>query len=205
MPSLLQQILFLILPILGAITVHEYAHALSAFKLGDPTPKYFGRLSLNPIKHLDPIGTLVLFLTKTVGWARPVPINPFNFRDPRKGMLLVALSGPMANVIFGLLCAFLYRGLKPLSLGFFDPLLVMLKLSVGLNLGIALFNLIPIPPLDGSKILYGILPKRKDYLLFKLERYGFLILLVLVLSGLIGGVLYPLIQASVKFLIGESL
>jgi len=207
MYSTLQQILIMIVPVLGAVTVHEYAHGWVADRLGDPTPRLLGRLTLNPIKHLDPLGTLVFFLTRTIGWARPVPVNPFNFPDPRKGMALVALAGPASNVSLAILCALAYRGLSLSGLGggFFLPLLLMLKVGVVVNLGLAIFNLLPVPPLDGGRILMGILPRRKALLFSRMEPYGFLILLALIFSGVVGLVLYPAIQSGYRLLLGTSL
>lgn len=207
MPSTLQQLLLMVLPVLGAVTVHEYAHGWLADRLGDPTPRLSGRLSLNPLKHLDPLGTLVFFLTRTIGWARPVPINPYNFPDPRKGMALVALAGPASNFLLAALCALAYHPLASSGLGggFFLPLVLMLKLGVLVNLGLAIFNLLPVPPLDGGRILMGILPRRRASFFFRLEPYGFLILLALVFSGVVRLVLYPAIEAGYRLLLGPNL
>lgn len=200
----------MIVPVLGAVTVHEYAHGWVADRLGDPTPRLAGRLTLNPLKHLDPIGTLVFFLTRTIGWARPVPINPFNFPDPRKGMALVALAGPGANVLLAVLCALAYKGLVISGLiqdlgALFLPLALMLKIGVVVNLGLAFFNLLPVPPLDGGRILMGVLPRRRAWLLSRMEPYGFLILLLLIISGVVRVFLYPAIQAGYRFLLGQYL
>ncbi|RLA82956.1 MAG: site-2 protease family protein [Deltaproteobacteria bacterium] len=210
MYSTLQQIVLMVVPVLGAVTVHEFAHGWVANRLGDPTPRFSGRLTLNPLKHLDPIGTLVFFLTRTIGWARPVPINPFNFRDPRRGMTLVALAGPASNVLLAALCALAYRILISFGPtgglpGVLLPLGFMLRIGVVVNLGLALFNLIPVPPLDGSRILMGLLPRRKALAFARIEPYGFLILLMLIFGGVIRVVLYPAIKAGVNLLLGHPL
>lgn len=210
MYSAVQQILLMVLPVLLAVTVHEVAHGWMALRLGDPTAKLLGRLTLNPLKHLDPVGTLVFFLTRTIGWAKPVPINPFNFRDPRRDMAFVALAGPLANIALALLSALVYRGLllgglvdwfEPLFL----PLSLMLKMAVIVNLGLALFNLIPVPPLDGSRILMGFLPRREARALASLEPYGFIILVGLILLGVVRAVVYPVLYSLFGLFTGHPL
>jgi len=210
MYSTVQQILLMIVPVLLAVTVHEVAHGWMALRLGDPTAKLLGRLTLNPFKHLDPIGTLVFFLTMTIGWAKPVPVNPFNFRDPRRDMAFVALAGPMANVLLALLCALAYRGLVFWGLVerfelLFLPLSLMLRIAVIVNLGLALFNLIPVPPLDGSRILMGILPRKKARALVYLEPYGFIILVGLILLGVVRAVIYPVLYSLFGLFTGHPL
>lgn len=208
MHSTVQQILLTVLPVLLAVTVHEVAHGWMALRLGDPTAKLLGRLTFNPLKHLDPIGTLVFFLTRTIGWAKPVPINPFNFRDPRRDMALVALAGPLANVLLALLCASAYRGVVALDLVdrfeiLFLPIALMLRIAVMVNLGLALFNLIPIPPLDGSRILMGVLGRREARALASLEPYGFIILVGLILLGVVRAVIYPVLYTLFELFTGH--
>ncbi len=197
---------------MAAVTFHEVAHGWVADRLGDPTPRLAGRLTLNPIKHLDPIGTLVFFVTRMIGWARPVPINPLNFRDPRRGMMWVALAGPAANVVLAMGCGVLYRTLTSLPVSAASPfanvlipLVLMLHIGVVVNLGLALFNLIPVPPLDGGRILAGLLPRERAEVLSRIEPYGFLILLLLIFGGVVRIFLYPAIELGVKLLIGKTL
>ncbi len=200
-------------PLLAAVTVHEVAHGLVAYKLGDPTAKAAGRLSLNPIKHLDFFGTLAFVLTQAIGWAKPVPVDPRNFKNPRRDMMWVALAGPLANFALAAFCALLLRIfpylLYPLSLfgeqmlSFFGkPLLLMLALGVQLNVGLAVFNLLPVPPLDGSKILAGLLPRSLAYQYARLEPYGFILLLLLIFTGTIQKIILPAILKLSYFLRG---
>ena len=168
-------------PILLALTVHEYAHGWIAERHGDPTARYAGRLTLNPLSHLDPFGTLMFFMAG-FGWAKPVPVNPGNLRDPKRDMIWVSLAGPGANVLCALVFGMILRTARLLP-GVSQSEIVMsvLYLAVFFNLILAMFNLIPVPPLDGSKILMGLLPPRQEYRFRELERYGFLILMGLIL------------------------
>ncbi len=192
------RLIVLVPPILFAVTIHEVAHGWVAWRLGDQTAKAMGRLTLNPFKHLDPFGTLVFFLTQTIGWAKPVPVNPINMRNPQKDMIWVSLAGPASNILVAALSAFLIKhGLRPLSILLPDfiltPLALMIVLSVQLNIGLAVFNLIPIPPLDGSKILMGILPRELAIKYASFERWGFILLLILVFTGVTGRIIVPLV------------
>lgn len=212
MYSTLQQIVIMVVPVLAAVTFHELAHGLVADRLGDPTPRLAGRITLNPLKHLDPIGTLVFFLTRMIGWARPVPVNPLYFSDPRRGMMWVALAGPGANVTLAVACGLLYRAMVQLPLSPSSPLaavlvpsVLMLRIGVVVNLGLALFNLIPVPPLDGGRILMGLLPRDRAEILARMEPYGFLILLLLIFGGVVKVFIYPAIQWGVWLLIGKTL
>lgn len=209
----LTEFLILIPPLLVAIVFHELAHGWVAWRLGDPTAKSAGRLTLNPLKHLDPIGTLVLFLTQAIGWARPVPVNPTYFRNPRQDMMWVGLAGPGANFVLALVMALLYRTLPfwtslfyplwgPLGLKFAKGLSTMLFLGVQINVGLALFNLLPVPPLDGSRILAGALPPRLAYTYLRYEYLGFIFLLVLVFTGVIGKIILPMIIIFTHWLLG---
>lgn len=186
-----------------AIVIHESAHAFAADRLGDPTARIEGRISLNPIKHIDPVGTLLipglLLLSGTgfvFGWAKPVPVNPYNFRNPSRDRLLVALAGPASNLLLAVLFAFIYRMLSP---GTNLPMLV--ASIVLINLILMMFNLIPIPPLDGSAIL-PLVFKNNAPLLYKLERQGFIYLLgLLIVDNLTGGaILGLLVRTPVEFL-----
>ncbi|MBT9258350.1 MAG: site-2 protease family protein [Clostridiales bacterium] len=162
-----------------AFTFHEYAHALVATWLGDPTPRRLGRLSLNPLVHIDWIGLLLLFLVR-FGWAKPVPVNPGYFRHPRWGMLWVALAGPATNFVLAFLLAWLLVHLPWLQGGI---LLYMVRLAMIYNIALGAFNLIPIPPLDGSRILAAFLPEPMARAWDEFERYSWVLLLLLLLTG----------------------
>ena len=180
-PTIIARMVVLLL----AFTIHELAHAVSADYLGDPTPRRMGRITLNPISHLDPIGTLLL-LVSGFGWAKPVMVQPFNLRgNPRTSMALVAAAGPLSNIIMAILFVIPVRlnmvGLQFQSGGGILPSFEFLLFQlIWINIILALFNLLPIAPLDGSKILMGILPADLGAQLRWLEQYGFIILLVLV-------------------------
>lgn len=179
---------FVIIAAIFAITVHESAHGLAAYWLGDDTAKRMGRISLNPLRHIDPFGLLMLAIVK-FGWAKPVPINMRRFKNPKTGMALSALAGPAANVLLALLATILYHICARAvfaSGGEVWYYLALLFLYMQLiNAGLAVFNLIPIPPLDGSKIFAIILPEKAHTALMKYERYGFAVLMVLLFSGIL--------------------
>ncbi|MCK4579614.1 MAG: site-2 protease family protein [Candidatus Marinimicrobia bacterium] len=187
------QTLILLIPvILLALTVHEYSHGMVAYRLGDPTAKYAGRLTLNPLSHLDPIGTLMLVLVH-FGWAKPVPVDPRYFANPKRDMLWVALAGPASNMVLALISGLIirYANTNPalfMSSTLGHSLLAMIFLSLQINLALAVFNLLPIPPLDGSKILYGLLPPGYEHISYNLERYGPGVLFGLVIMGMVTGV-----------------
>ncbi len=202
MNQFISDLILLAPPLLLALTLHEVAHGYIAYRLGDPTAKALGRLSLNPLKHLDPIGTIAFFFIK-FGWAKPVPVNPGYFRDPKRDMLWVALAGPATNLLLAIISAALAKGLwfmassLPYSTtaeAILVPLNGMLIDSVWINLVLCIFNFLPIPPLDGSKILMGLLPNHMAASFRKLERYGFIIVLVLAFSGVLGKVIIPVIS-----------
>ncbi|MGI6656455.1 MAG: site-2 protease family protein [Desulfobulbus sp.] len=190
-------------PLLFALTVHEVAHGYVAYRLGDPTAKNAGRLTLNPLKHLDPLGVLAFIIMK-IGWAKPVPVNPWNFRHPRQDMLKVALAGPASNVVLAVASAALAHLFVniPAPIALLQPLVAMLAASVWINIALAVFNCLPIPPLDGSKVLMGLLPPESARQFAKLEPYGFFILLLLFYLGLISKVIMPIIQFSNTLLLG---
>jgi len=196
------EILLLIAPpILFALTIHEYAHAWMADRLGDHTARYAGRLSLNPLRHLDPIGTLMIFLVY-IGWAKPVPVNPLYLRDPKRDMIWISLAGPGANILGGLGCGLLLRLMNYLGLGHHGVLFEMILFGLFINLALAFFNLIPIPPLDGSKILMGLLPREQEVKYEAFQRYGFIILIGLILLGRVFNfpLLWFIIGPFVKYL-----
>lgn len=182
-------IIFLSLPpLLLALTGHEFFHAYVALRMGDPTAKYAGRLSFNPLRHIDPLGLIALILFH-FGWAKPVPVNPLHFTNYRQGMFWTTVAGPLANLImavfFGLVIRFLPA--QP-SNNFLLPLWLMAQLGMSYNLILFAFNLIPIPPLDGSKALFSILPNRYAALEYWLTRHGFFILIGLILLERLTGV-----------------
>jgi|Deesub1362B_J571_1020462.scaffolds.fasta_scaffold00010_154 Zn-dependent protease len=187
-------------PMLLAVTLHELAHGFVAYRLGDPTAKMAGRLTLNPIKHLDPIGTLVFVFTRMIGWAKPVPVNPLNMRDPKRDMIWVSLAGPAANILLAIVSAVFYHILVSLPMTnpfivnkIMVPLGMMLRLSVTINIGLAVFNLLPIPPLDGSKIVMGVLPYRQAVAYSRIEPYGFFILIALIFLRVTDFLIFPII------------
>ena len=180
--------LLLALPLLYSIIIHELAHGWVASRMGDQTARLMGRLSLNPLRHLDPVGTVMLFLFG-FGWAKPVPVNFHNLREPRKGMIMVSAAGIIANLMLAFLAVFLQRLLAPAPSSVLETLLYYMA---QINIILASFNLIPIPPLDGSKILMGFSPPRLQYALSRLEPYGFFILIGLLYLG----ALNPLISLS---------
>ena len=193
-----------LLAVLMAITFHETAHGFVAYKLGDPTAKNQGRLTLNPLAHLGPIGAL-LMLVAGFGWAKPVPVNPFYFNgDRNKGMMLVSIAGPATNLVLSFIAYFIYvAGNGFMTIPFVNTFLYY---CITLNIYLAIFNLIPIPPLDGSKILAGFLPKATAYkYLNTVEKYGFLILMVLILLNITDLFLVPIANAVLSlfsFLLG---
>lgn len=202
--NIIQQIAILAPPLLFALTFHELAHGYVAWNLGDPTAKNAGRLTMNPLKHLDPLGVIAFIIMK-IGWAKPVPVNPSYFKDPRKGMLLVALAGPGANLLLAIASALLVKlliAVQILPLFILRPVGSMLVASVWINIMLAVFNCLPIPPLDGSKVLMGILPPDMARSYEKLEPFGFILLLFLFYIGLLGKVIMPIISFANNLLLG---
>lgn len=202
--SIISRLIYTIPAIILALTFHEFSHAYSAYLFGDNTAKNAGRLTLNPLKHLDPFGTLLLIVAR-FGWAKPVPINPFFFGQKRKAKIaIVSFAGPFANLLMAVIAAFLI-GLQYTYFSSENYLYYFLIEFFQINLILAVFNLLPVPPLDGSNILYGILPDSFTSALSFLERYGFLILIILALSGALSVVISPVINFlanSIFYLVG---
>ena len=182
--SVLTDILLYVLPALICITLHELAHGLVADRLGDHTAREAGRLSLNPIRHMDWMGLLMMVVFH-FGWAKPVPVNMYRFEHPKRGMAITALAGPLMNVLITVVFLFLY-GLLFKPLGGTGFVLRTISATAYLSISLAIFNLIPISPLDGSKVLFSVLPDRQYATLMRYERYGMILMLLLVASGVLG-------------------
>jgi Zn-dependent protease len=208
----IQTIILLILPLMLAIILHEVSHGWVAGKLGDPTARLLGRITLNPIPHIDPFGSIlvpgILLLTGShflFGWAKPVPVNFGNLRGGRKSMALVALSGPVTNLLLAVISSIVYHltpgvGSPGLSGALILPIHLMARYSVILNLVLMVFNLLPIPPLDGGRIAVGLLPESLAIHLQRAERWGMLIVLLLIVSDLWTRVLGPVIYLFLRIL-----
>lgn len=202
--ALIQQILIYAIPILFAITVHEVAHGWVASKFGDQTAKLMGRLTLNPIKHIDPMGTIVVPVVLLMlggfifGWAKPVPVDWRNLRNPKQDMAWVAAAGPGANLLMLILWALLAKLIILLGAPATGPWSALEKMSyagIMINSVLMILNLFPVPPLDGSRVLTALLPPALAYKYNRLERYGLLIILVLLMTGYLGRILEPIITA----------
>lgn len=187
----------MIVPFLFAVTIHEFMHGFAAYKLGDNTAKDAGRLTLNPISHIDPIGLLVLVLTRMIGWAKPVPVNYYNLRH-KYGVAIVSVAGPLANLatafLSGIILKLLLVFAGSIPANIFEPLLIMAKYSLMINLALFIFNLIPIMPMDGARIIWNFLPRDKAEIYESTEKYYFIIILILILSGALSMVLSPIIK-----------
>ena len=207
-----QSLLLIAPPILIALTVHEYAHAYAAYRYGDDTARQLGRLSLNPLRHLDPLGTIMIFLVH-FGWAKPVPVNPSRLKNPKKDMLWISAAGPLANMGLAFLSGLLFRLLTASVVGDqlsggMDFLVFMLVMSLQINLALAIFNILPIAPLDGSKILSGLLPAKHEHIIHFLEHYGPFILIGLIIFGrvtgvsILGKIIWPFVEFFTKIFAG---
>ncbi len=203
------QFIILAPPLFLALTVHEFAHGYVAFRLGDPTAQREGRLTLNPLKHLDPLGTIAFFIFH-LGWAKPVPVNPAYFKDPQKDMLWVALAGPITNLALAVISALMVKAVVLLAQtipysamgeAILVPLSSTLIASVWINLVLGIFNFLPIPPLDGSRILAGVLPPDLARSYASIERYGFILLILLAATGVLSKLILPLINFANSLLL----
>lgn len=191
--------LFFIIGLVSAVTIHEFAHAWTADKLGDPTPRLNNRLTLNPLAHLDPIGTLSLLIAR-IGWGKPVPIDPYNLNHPQRDTAIISLAGPASNLVLAFILSLLVRLFPaPLLFSILFPMTVI-------NVGLAVFNLLPIPPLDGAKILVGFLPVQWGIKLEEnLNQYGLILLIFLIFpffgnESLAARIIYPVIEAILNLL-----
>lgn len=211
----IRHLLISALPVLIAITFHEVSHGLVANKLGDPTAKMLGRLTLNPIAHIDIFGTIILPLMLIVvtdgrfvfGYAKPVPINPMNFKNPKKDMAISAAAGPVTNLLLAI-CSFIIwkavltplAGLSPELVGekVLRPLTLIFQSGIVVNVVLAAFNMIPIPPLDGGRVLTGLLPYKQAAAFSKIEPFGFIIVLLLIYSGIANYIIMPFIVFFLK-------
>ena len=208
---IIRQIIISAVPILIAIILHEVSHGFVANKLGDPTAKMMGRLTLNPVAHIDLFGTILMPLLLLVstggqfvfGYAKPVPINPYNFRNPKRDMAISAAGGPLMNLVVALVSVIILKYLivpvangasEEVMIKIIKPMGMMLNASIQINIVLAAFNLIPIPPLDGGRVLMGFLPERQAHALGKVEPFGMIIVLVLLVTGMASVVITPLIK-----------
>lgn len=212
--NIMQRLAVWALPVLFAITVHEVAHGWVAQRFGDPTARMLGRLTLNPIKHIDPVGTLLVpalllyFGGFLFGWAKPVPVTWENLKNPKRDMALVALAGPTANLLMAILWAVVMK-LGLVLGGQLDwlarPLVYMGSAGISINVMLMVLNLLPLPPLDGGRVMSGLLPDRAAYTFNRIEPYGFFILLGLLATGVLGSIMLPvvnMVQGALFFIMG---
>lgn len=193
------EILYRLPAVFIGFSFHEFAHALVAYRMGDDTAKINGRLTLDPTAHIDPIGILMLILFK-FGWAKPVPINPGNFKNRKQGIILVSLAGPMMNFIIAIISLLTY-GLVYFKFGIENVILDGIMINIYfINIGLGIFNLIPLPPLDGSKILAGILPVKLEYKFYQYEQYSYILLLILIFTNVIDYILSPMFYYAEKLI-----
>lgn len=207
------KISIMLVPALMAITCHEVSHGFIADKFGDNTARYMGRLTLNPLKHLDIFGTLMIFIVG-IGWAKPVPVNFNNLRHPKTDMIWVAAAGPITNFLLAAVSAFALRAIAAINIDgamlpayrmAADPITLMLGFSVYINLLLAIFNLIPMPPLDGGRVAVGLLPYRQSLAFSRLEPYGMIIIIVLVFfTNIFSYIIMPILSAGVHLLAGPQ-
>lgn len=200
--SIIQKIVIYALPVIFAITVHEAAHGYAARHFGDMTAQNEGRITLNPLKHIDPFGTIILpALTIMLGgilfgWAKPVPVNFGRLRNPKKDMLWVAAAGPASNLVMAIIWALVLKSSVSMPDAIAVPLLLMAKAGVMINIVLMVLNLLPLPPLDGGRIAVSLLPNNLARSFAQLERYGFIILIVLLFTGILGKIMDPFIGAA---------
>lgn len=214
MDSMIQGIAIYALPVILAITLHEAAHGYAAKHFGDNTAELEGRISLNPMRHVDPMGTVVVPLTMFIvskltlgagflfGWAKPVPVDFEKLNRPKRDMLWVALAGPAANFFMALCWALVIKlGLALPESGFAKPMILMGIAGIKINILLMVLNLLPLPPLDGGRMMVSILPRRLAYYFSLIEPYGFMILVVLLFSGVLGAVIWPIMAEINKIIV----
>lgn len=207
MDSIIQNIAIYAIPVIFAITLHEAAHGYVAKHFGDLTAYAQGRVSLNPVRHIDPVGTILLPLVTLwlggilFGWAKPVPVNFAALRRPRQDMLWVALAGPGANLFMALLWGFIIKlGLSLPESDLANPMVLMGEAGIKINVILMVLNLLPLPPLDGGRVATSLLPPRMAYSFSKIEPYGFMILLLLLVTGVLGAVIWPFIAMAIQMI-----
>ena len=215
--NILRQLAISAIPILIAITFHEVSHGVIANRLGDPTAKLMGRLTLNPIVHIDLVGTIIMPFMLLVftngqfvfGYAKPVPINPMNFKNPRRDMAVSAAAGPVTNILLAVASQLILSliinpafALLPQNIGaaVLTPLSYMLESSIIINVVLAVFNMIPVPPLDGGRVIVGLLPHKQALSYSKIEPYGFIIVIILVVTGIAHKIIFPFIALLYTFI-----
>jgi len=205
--TLVQKIAVYALPVIFAITVHEAAHGYAARFFGDMTADRAGRISLNPLKHIDPIGTILLpALTLMIGgilfgWAKPVPVDFSRLRNPKRDMLWVAAAGPASNLLMALFWAFVINASPHAPASYSEPMALMGQAGVMINVVLMVLNLLPLPPLDGGRIAVSLLPNHLAYKFAQIERYGFIILIVLLATGILSSIMEPLIRAVINMIV----
>jgi len=205
--NLIQKIAVFALPVIFAITLHEAAHGYAALRFGDRTAQMLGRISVNPLRHIDPVGTILLPAITIMlggilfGWAKPVPVNFNNLRNPKKDMLWVAAAGPAANLAMAVFWAAMIKLASLMTNSYSHPLALMGLAGVTINAILATLNLLPIPPLDGGRIAVSLLPPKWAYQLAQLEPYGLFILIALLATGLLGVIIGPLYQTMEQLLL----
>ena len=220
MSSFIQQISIMAIPLLLGVILHEVAHGWVANKLGDPTARLSGRLTLNPLSHIDPFGSIlipgILILSQApflFGYAKPVPVNFSNLRNPKRDMVWVALAGSVTNLLLALIFSLIFRFLIAASplwdlpfLGYLlQPLLLMLRYGVIINIALGVFNLLPIPPLDGGRVMVGLLPLNAAYQYSKIEPYGFFILIGLLVTHILDWIISPFIYFFIRLFLGGTM
>jgi len=213
MEDFLFKLSVMLVPGVLAIVCHEVSHGFVAWRFGDPTARMMGRLTLNPLKHIDIIGTLMIFIIG-IGWAKPVPVVYENLRNPKRDMIWVAAAGPITNITLATVSAFVMRALvaighpagpsSPMAM-FLEPLIMMLAFSVYINLLLAIFNMIPVPPLDGGRVLVGLLPYRQAAFWARIEPYGMVVIILLVFfTNIFSYVISPILSVAIHILAGSQ-